>query len=86
MGLPYYRAREQAKDSWMGKRTVLVRFVGVPDETLKQIGMVIVMAARLDHQRMQMLEAIAEVPVNDVSKLRRDDLRSSSGAACNVSH
>jgi hypothetical protein len=58
----------------MGKRTVLGRFIGVPDETLKQIGMVIVMAARLDHQRMQMLEATAGISVEDASKMRRNDL------------
>jgi hypothetical protein len=55
----------------MGKRTVIGRFVGPPDETLKQIGMVIVMAARLDHQRMQMLEVTAGVPVADAAKLPR---------------
>jgi len=58
----------------MGKRTVLARFVGPPDETLKQVGMVIVMAARLDHQRMQMLENTAGVSVEDASKLPRDVL------------
>jgi hypothetical protein len=58
----------------MGRRTVLGRFVGPPDETLKQIGMVIVMAARLDHQRMQMLEATAGVSIEDSSKMRRNDL------------
>jgi hypothetical protein len=57
-----------------GQRTVLGRFVGPPDETLKQIGMVIVMAARLDHQRMQMLEITAGVSVEDASKLRREVL------------
>jgi hypothetical protein len=55
----------------MGKRTVIGRFVGPHDETLKQIGMVIVMAARLDHQRMQILEITAGVPVGDSGSLRR---------------
>jgi len=58
----------------MGKRTVLGRFIGVPDETLKQIGMVIVMTARLDHQRMQMLEATAGISVEEGSNLRREVL------------
>lgn len=58
----------------MGKKAVLGRFVGVPDETLKQIGMVIVMAARLDHQRMEMLEVTAGVSVEEASKLRREAL------------
>lgn len=58
----------------MGKRTVIGRFIGPPDETLKQIGMVIVMAARLDHRRMQMLEATAGISVEDASKLPRDAL------------
>jgi hypothetical protein len=40
----------------------------------KQIGMVIVMSARLDHLRMQMLEATADVSLEDASRLRRDDL------------
>ena len=58
----------------MGKRTVLGRFIGPPDETLKQIGMVIVMAARLDYQRMQILERTAGVPVEESANLRRRTL------------
>ena len=55
----------------MGKRTVLGRFIGPPDETLKQIGMVVVMAAKLDHERMLILERTAGVPVEESAKLSR---------------
>jgi hypothetical protein len=55
----------------MGKRTVVGRFVGPPDETLKQIGMVIVMAARLDYLRMQILERTAGVLVEESANLSR---------------
>jgi|Tabmets5t2r1_1033131.scaffolds.fasta_scaffold23787_3 hypothetical protein len=62
---------QQAREFRMRKRTVLGRFVGPPDETLKQIGMVIVMAARLDYERMLILERTAGVPVEESANLSR---------------
>jgi hypothetical protein len=47
----------------MAKKEILASFIGVPEETLRSIGTVTVMAARLDHQRMQILEHAAGVPV-----------------------
>ncbi len=58
----------------MGKRTVIGRFVGAPDETLRAIGMVIVMAAQLDYQRMRILDITAGIPVADSANFTRAQL------------
>jgi hypothetical protein len=45
------------------KRRLLGISVGVSDEALKRIGLVMVLGASLDHQRMTLLERAEDVPV-----------------------
>jgi hypothetical protein len=45
--------------------------VGVPDEILRDIGLVMVMAAQLDHRRMTLLHKVADIPVEESAAYRR---------------
>ena len=58
-----------------GKPQLIGAFYGVPDEMLKQIGIVVVLSARLDLTRMKILEAATSVPVRVSSTYRRPDLK-----------
>ena len=40
----------------MATRRLLSLFVGVPDEMLRSIGLIVVLSSRLDHARMQTLK------------------------------
>jgi hypothetical protein len=56
------------------KTQLLGAFVGVPDQMLRSIGLIVVVAAKLDHQRMELLEQAAGVPVPTSSKYWRSQL------------
>jgi hypothetical protein len=44
-------------------RRLLSLFVGVPEEMLRSIGLIVVLSSQLDHVRMQILEEADQVPV-----------------------
>jgi hypothetical protein len=44
-------------------RRLLSLFVGVPEEMLRSIGLIVVLSSQLDHIRMQILEEADQVPV-----------------------
>jgi len=47
----------------MTTRKLIHMFVGVPDEILRSIGLIVVLSAQLDFKRMQLLEAADQIPV-----------------------
>jgi hypothetical protein len=49
--------------------------LGVTDETLTNIGRVVVMGAKLDYQRMKLLEVVADVPIADSARWDRKRLK-----------
>jgi hypothetical protein len=49
-------------------------YVGVSDEALKRIGLVMVLGAGLDHDRMTLLERAGDVPVLESARFKRDEL------------
>ena len=58
----------------MVKRKILGLFVGVPDEMLRSIGTIVVLAAQVDLQRMNLLEAATSVAVVTSANYPRDRL------------
>lgn len=58
----------------MAKRKLIGLFVGVPDDMLRSIGLIVVMAAGLDDQRMMLLEVAASVPAATSAKYQRKQL------------
>jgi hypothetical protein len=56
----------------VAKRRLISIFVGVPDDMLLDIGRIIVLAAQLDHDRMQLLEAVH--PVTESAARRSGDI------------
>lgn len=49
-------------------------FVGVPDDMLRSIGLIVVLAAQLDYLRMQLLQVANSTPIEESAKYSRDDL------------
>jgi hypothetical protein len=47
----------------MTTRKLIHMFVGVPDEMLRSIGLIVVLSAPLDFKRMQLFEAADQIPV-----------------------
>ena len=45
--------------------------VGVPNEILRDIGLVMVMVAQVDHRRMTLLHKVADIPVEESAAYRR---------------
>jgi hypothetical protein len=58
----------------MARNTFEYHFDGVPDDMLRTIGTIVVLAARLDFLRMRLWEVMTSVPVGTSAKLGRDDL------------
>jgi len=56
------------------RRRLLIVSVGVSDEALKRIGLVMVMGAGLDHKRMTLLERADDVPVLMSARFSRKHL------------
>jgi hypothetical protein len=46
-------------------------FVGVPDEMLRSIGLVVVMSSQLDFGRLRLLEAADQIPVTTSARWSR---------------
>lgn len=65
---PRWQERQQTADLVLpdqarGAAALLSLFVGVPEEMLRSIGLIVVLSSQLDHIRMQILEEADQVPV-----------------------
>jgi hypothetical protein len=58
----------------MARRQLIGIFVGVPDEMLRTIGMIVVMTAQLGATRMKLLEVTRSIPVADSARMKHKEV------------